>query len=61
MMVKSLFILYSQNEGKEGNMKNSAPYYTQLASIFRDIFKIQTHKVFISQLYLYIHMYGSMH
>lgn len=26
MMVKSLFILYSQNEGKEGNMKNSAPY-----------------------------------
>lgn len=61
MIVKSLFMLYSQNEGKEGNTKNSAPYSTQLPSIFRDIFKTQTHKVFISKLYLYIHMYGSMH
>lgn len=26
MMVKSLFILYSQNGGEEGNMENSAPY-----------------------------------
>lgn len=61
MMIKSLFILCSQNGGEEGNMEDSALYWTQLSSIFRVIFGSQKRKVFISNLYLYIHVYGSMH
>lgn len=60
MMIKSLFILCSQSGGEEGNMEDSALYWTQL-SIFRVIFGSQKCKVFISNLYLYIHVYGSMH
>lgn len=40
-------------------MENSALYQTQLPSIFRGILKTQKHKVFTSNLYLYIHVYGS--
>lgn len=61
MVVKSLFILCSQNGCEEGSTENIALHWTQLPFIFRSILESQKHKVFISNLYLYIHIYGSMH